>query len=69
MDNVSFHHSESIEQMRSQTGVKLPCLPPYSPDLNPIKGLFSKVKAFIKRHWQTYEDNRDHGFDSFLEGA
>ncbi|KIK10829.1 hypothetical protein PISMIDRAFT_123840 [Pisolithus microcarpus 441] len=28
-------------------GVHLEYLPPYSPDLNPIKEAFSKIKAFI----------------------
>lgn len=31
-------------------GVKLIYLPPYSPDLNPIKAFFAKLKAFIKRN-------------------
>lgn len=30
--------------------VQIEFLPPYSPDLNPIKEAFSKVKAFIRRH-------------------
>lgn len=34
--------------MCSQAGVKLVYLPLYSPDLNLIKELFSKLKAFIK---------------------
>lgn len=67
MDNASFHHSEGIEQICSQAGVKLVYLPPYSPDLNPIEELFAELKAFIRRHWQSYEGNPDHGFDSFLE--
>jgi transposase len=67
MDNASFHHSERIEQMCSDAGVKLVYLPPYSPDLNPIEQFFSELKAFIRRHWQYYEDNPDQGFDNFLE--
>ncbi|KAF4209653.1 hypothetical protein CNMCM5878_005039 [Aspergillus fumigatiaffinis] len=67
MDNASFHHSERLEQMCAEAGVKLVYLPPYSPDLNPIEELFSELKAFIRRHWQVYEDNPDQGFDSFLE--
>lgn len=67
MDNAAFHHSERIEQMCSQIGVKLVYLPPYSPDLNPIEELFSELKAFIKRHWQAYANNPDQGFDTFLE--
>lgn len=50
MDNASFHHSERIEQMCLDMGVKLVYLPPYSPDLNPIKEFFAELKAFIQRH-------------------
>ena len=32
MDNVSFHHSEKLEQMCFDKGVKLVYFPPYSPD-------------------------------------
>ena len=53
--------------MYAEAGVKLVYLPPYSPDLNPIEELFSELKAFIRRHWQVYEDNPDQGFDYFLE--
>lgn len=67
MDNASFHHSESIEQMCSQAGVKLVYLPPYSLDLSPIEELFAELKAFIRRHWQSYEENPDQGFNTFLE--
>jgi transposase len=67
MDNASFHHSEKIEQMCSQAGVKLVYLPPYSPDLNPIEELFAELKAFIRRDWQSYEDNPEQGSDTFLE--
>jgi transposase len=67
MDNASFHHSDRIEEMCSQVGVKLVYLPPYSPDLNPIEEFFAELKAFIRRNWQYYEDNPEQGFDNFLE--
>lgn len=67
MDNASFHRSERIEQMCLGKGVKLVYLPPYSPDLNPIEEFFAELKAFIRRHWQSYADNPDQGFDNFLE--
>jgi hypothetical protein len=47
MDNVSFHHSDRIEQICSQAGVKLLYLPPYSPNLNPIEEFFAELKAFV----------------------
>lgn len=67
MDNASFHRSEDIEQMCLEAGVKLVYLPPYSPDLNPIEEFFAELKAFIQRHWQSFEENPDQGFSTFLE--
>jgi transposase len=49
MDNASFHHTQRIEQMCYNAGVKLVYLPPYSPDFNLIEEFFSELKAFIKR--------------------
>lgn len=57
IDNASFYHSNHIEKMCSDAGVKLIYLPPYSLDFNPIEEFFSKLKAFIRRHWVFYEDN------------
>jgi transposase len=67
MDNASFHHSEKIKQLCSQARVHLVYLPPYSPDLNPIEEFFSELKAFIRRHWKSYEEHPAQGFDFFLE--
>lgn len=67
MYNASFHRSERIEQMCLDKGVKLVYLPPYSPYLNLIEEFFAELKAFIRRHWQSYEDNPGQGFGSFLE--
>jgi transposase len=47
MDNAIILHTERIEQMRCDAGVKLVYLPPYFPDLNPIEKFFAKLKAFI----------------------
>lgn len=57
MDNASFHHTERVEQMCSDAGVKLLYLPPYSPDLNPIEEMFAELKAFIKRNWMVFEED------------
>jgi transposase len=37
--------------MTTQIGITIKFLPPYSPDLNPIEEAFSKIQAFIWRHW------------------
>ena len=67
MDNASFHHTERIEQMCCNAGVKLVYLPPHSPDFSPIEEFFAELKAFIKRNWEIYEENPQQGFDTFLE--
>jgi transposase len=48
MDNASFHHTERLEQICTDAGVKLMYLPTYSPDLNPIEEFFAELKQFIK---------------------
>lgn len=49
MDNLSAHHAPQVEQIIHQAGATLLYLPPYSPDLNPIEKLWSKVKAFLRK--------------------
>lgn len=45
MDNASIYHVEGVLQHVLQKGTLLHFLPPYSPDLNPVENIFSKVKA------------------------
>jgi transposase len=65
--NASFYQTERLEQICCNAGVKLICLPPYSPDLNPIEEFFAEPKAFIKKNWRAFEDAPEQGFSSFLE--
>ena len=44
IDNASFYHTERIEQIYINAGVKLIYLLIYSPDLNPIKEFFAELK-------------------------
>ncbi|KAF4474082.1 hypothetical protein CGGC5_v016850 [Colletotrichum fructicola Nara gc5] len=67
MDNASIHHSERLEQMCVEAGVKLVYLPPYSPDFNPIEEFLAELKVFIKRVWVEYEDLPEQDFGAFLE--
>lgn len=48
MDNLSSHHRVSIRELIEAKGCRLLYLPPYSPDLNPIEMMFSKVKALVR---------------------
>ena len=48
MDNLSSHKSPEIREMIEAAGAELWYLPPYSPDLNPIEKMWSKVKTFLR---------------------
>ena len=48
MDNLSSHKVERIKELIESAGVSVPHLPPYSPDLNPIEQMWSKIKAMLR---------------------
>ena len=66
MDNATIHHIDEVSDLvEGHAGAKLCYLPPYSPDLNPVEGIFSQVKSksvnyfmpksfFIKDIWYNY---------------
>ena len=49
MDNLSSHKAAGVREAIEAAGADLWYLPPYSPDLNPIEKLWSKVKAWLRR--------------------
>jgi len=48
MDNLSSHKSTRAIQAIEAVGAEVVYLPPYSPDLNPIENVFSKLKQLIR---------------------
>lgn len=48
LDNLSSHKSERARRLIEARGAQLVFLPPYSPDLNPIEMVFSKVKQLLR---------------------
>lgn len=48
MDNLSAHKSPMVSMLLETAGCQLAYLPPYSPDLNPIEQMWSKVKNYLK---------------------
>ena len=48
MDNLSSHKSARAVQAIEAVGARVVYLPPYSPDLNPIENVFSKVKQLMR---------------------
>jgi transposase len=49
MDNVKFHLQARIKELIESTGAKIIFLPPYSPDLNPIENMWSKIKNTLRK--------------------
>ena len=49
MDNLSSHKAASVRALIEAAGCDLWYLPAYSPDLNPIEKLWSKVKSWLRR--------------------
>ena len=49
LDNLSSHKGGRVRELVEGRGCELLFLPPYSPDLNPIKEAFSKVKGLSRR--------------------
>ena len=49
LDNLSAHTGPNVRQAIEAKGCQLRFLPAYSPDLSPIEGAFSKLKAFLRR--------------------
>ena len=48
MDNLSPHKNEQTLSLIAATGACTRFLPAYSPDLNPIEMMWSKLKAFLR---------------------
>jgi len=56
LDNLGSHKGKAVRQAIRNAGAHLIFLPAYSPDLNPIEQLFSKLKHWIRRQQaRTYQ--------------
>src|SRR6202163_1471931 len=49
MDNLRTHKIDGVRQAVVAAGARLRYLPAYSPDLNPIEQVFSKLKAALRK--------------------
>ena len=48
MDNLGTHKVSGVLEAVEAAGAKLWYLPPYSPDLNPIENMWSKIKQWLR---------------------
>jgi transposase len=49
MDNRGSHKGQAVRQAIRNVGARLPFLPLYSPDLNPIEQVLSKLKTLLRK--------------------
>lgn len=49
-DNLPAHKSKRVREAIESFDAEIWLLPPYSPDLNPIERLWSKVKTMLRKH-------------------
>ena len=49
MDNLSSHKVAGVKKAIESVGAQVLYLPPYSPDLNPIEMVFSKLKTLVRK--------------------
>ena len=68
MDNLSAHKGPKIAGYIKERGAELLYLPPYSPDLNPIENMWSKIKQLLRgmetRTYETLETGIAKALDS-----
>ena len=69
LDNVSIHVDRRIVQAIEEKGCLVKYLPPYSPDYNPIELTFSVLKAWMRRHFETFRPVFANDFEGFLRYA
>jgi len=48
LDNLSAHKNQETRELIESVGAEVWFLPPYSPDLNPIEKMWSKIKSILR---------------------
>jgi transposase len=64
-DNLASHFTPGVAEAIERVGARVLPLPPYSPDLNPIEEMFSKLKEFLRR---AAKRTKEHLVDAIGEG-
>ena len=69
MDNLSSHKRVRVRELIEARRAKLMYLPPYSPDLNPIELVFSKIKQLLRTLQNRTKDALWRSMQSVLDGV
>lgn len=66
LDNLGSHKNPEVRAAIRGVGAKLFFLPPYSPDLNPIEQVFSKLKTLLRKAAERTFDTVCHRIGALL---
>jgi transposase len=69
MDNLGAHKNERTIALIEQVGAEVRFLPAYSPDLNPIEMMWSKVKALLRKAQARTHSDLLHAIASALNAV
>jgi len=67
MDNLTSHKVKGIADLIQAAGAEVVYLPPYSPDLNPIEMMWSKIKAHLRKTKARTKESLDAAIGKALD--
>ena len=67
LDNLAAHKSQQVRELIKSVGAELWYLPAYSPDLNPIEKMWSKIKSILRTLKARTEEALIHAIAKALE--
>jgi transposase len=69
LDNLSAHKGQEVRKLIESIGAQLWFLPPYSPDMNPIEKMWSKIKAILRKLKARTEESLIHAIAKALDAV
>ena len=69
MDNLGAHRREEIAAAIARAGARAEYLPAYSPDLNPIEKMWSKIKEFLRAAKARTSDALDAAIEAAFQSV
>lgn len=66
MDNLNVHTTQAIKEAIEAVGATVVFLPTYSPELNAIEFLWSKLKAWLRKIQPRTKEELDNAVTSFI---